>query len=138
VSLAFTLRSNYLCGTMLKRFTAILLLVALVTANFSRYFVYAGFELNKKYIAATLCENRDKPWMHCNGQCYFMKKVKAVQDAEKNDSRQAQKNLFQEVFVGTYTYMRFYNQLLQLIDTPYSSSEQFNFKAPLLQPPRQA
>jgi hypothetical protein len=123
---------------MLKRFTAILLLVAMIAANFSRYFVYAGFELNKKYIATTLCENRDKPWMHCNGHCYFMKKVKAAQDAEKTDSRQAQKNLFQEVFVGTNTQIRFYNQLLQLISTPYVPSVQFNFKAPLLQPPRQA
>ena len=123
---------------MLKRFTAILLLVAMLAANFSRYFVYAGFELNKKYIAATLCENRDKPWMHCNGHCYFMKKVKAAQDAEKTDSRQAQKNLFQEVFVAPNTHVRFYNQLLQLISTPYVPSVQFNFKAPLLQPPRQA
>ena len=123
---------------MLKRFTAILLLVAMLAANFSRYFVYAGFELNKKYIAATLCENRDKPWMHCNGHCYFMKKVKAAQDAEKTDSRQAQKNLFQEVFVATTTQVRFYNQLLQMISTPYVPSVQFNFKAPLLQPPRQA
>ena len=60
---------------MVKRITAIVLLIALLTANYSYFFVYAGFELNKKYIATTLCENRDKPQLHCEGKCYFMKKI---------------------------------------------------------------
>jgi hypothetical protein len=74
---------------MLNRITAIFLLLSLVTANFSRYMVYAGFELNKNYIAANLCENRDKPWLHCNGKCYFMKKIK---QAEDNDKKQTAKD----------------------------------------------
>ncbi|HEY0246222.1 MAG TPA: hypothetical protein VGC01_11710 [Mucilaginibacter sp.] len=74
---------------MLNRITALFLLFSLVTANFSRYMVYAGFELNKNYIAANLCENRDKPWLHCNGKCYFMKKIK---QAEENDKKQTAKD----------------------------------------------
>ena len=88
---------------MLNRVTVIILLVALISANFSRYFVYAGFELNRNYIAAKLCENRDKPWLHCNGRCYFMKKIKQAQESEKNDERQSQKNLFQEIFLISAT-----------------------------------
>lgn len=107
---------------MLKRITAIVLLVSLVTASFSRYFVYAGFELNKEYIASTLCENRDKPWLHCDGHCYFMKKIKQAQDNEKNDSRQSQKNLFQEIFYPSTTTIKFHTQLLCTISTPYYNS----------------
>lgn len=88
---------------MLNRITAIILLVALGTANYSRFFIYAGFELNKKYIATTLCENRDKPWLHCNGKCYFMKKIN--QAAENEKKQEAKDNLtrfeisfFQEPF----------------------------------------
>ena len=121
-----------------RRLLAYLLIFTLVSANFSRLFVYAGFELNRNYIATHLCENKNKPWLHCNGKCYFMKKIKQAEEKEKSDERQSQKNLFQEVFVAPNTHVRFYNQLLQLISTPYVPSVQFNFKAPLLQPPRQA
>jgi hypothetical protein len=106
---------------MLKKVTAILLLIVLVSTNFSRYFVYAGFELNRNYIATKLCENRDKPWLHCNGHCYFMKKIKAAQEDEKNETRQSQKNLFQEVFFLSSTSIKFHTQLLHVISTPYHS-----------------
>jgi hypothetical protein len=121
---------------MLKRFTALLLLVALVSANFSRYFVYAGFELNKKYIASTLCENLDKPWMNCNGHCYFMKKVKAAQDAEKNESRQSQKNLFQEVFYASATTFKCHTILLNTISTPYNGPLAIAFSGAVFRPPQ--
>ena len=121
---------------MLKRITAILLLVALLTANYSYFFVYAGFELNKKYIATTLCENRDKPLLHCEGKCYFMKKINQAGEKEKSNERQAQKNLFQEIFYATVTSNVFYNQLLQLVITPYHCSEQSVSPDCIYQPPR--
>jgi hypothetical protein len=71
---------------MLKRITAYFLIVSLMAVHFSRFFVFAGFELNKTYIATTLCENRDKPWMHCNGKCYFVKKIKQAQENERKDA----------------------------------------------------
>ncbi|WP_214069951.1 hypothetical protein [Mucilaginibacter sp. dw_454] len=121
---------------MLRKVTAIVLLVALVSVNLSRYFVYAGFELNKKYIASTLCENRDKPWLHCNGHCYFMKKIKAAQDAEKTDSRESQKNLFQEVFFSATLDVIFHTKLLDTISTPYHSPQGIAGSCTIFQPPQ--
>ncbi|MCC8425645.1 hypothetical protein [Mucilaginibacter sp. UR6-11] len=121
---------------MLNRFTAIVLLVALVSTNFSRYFVYAGFELNRNYIAAKLCENRDKPWLHCNGRCYFMKKIKAAQDDEKNETRQSQKNLFQEVFFLSSTNIKFHTKLLHVISTPYHRLLGVMFSGAVFRPPQ--
>ncbi|RKR84659.1 hypothetical protein BDD43_4908 [Mucilaginibacter gracilis] len=74
---------------MFKRFTAILLLVTLISSNFSMFMVYAGFEMNHKYIAENLCINRSRPWMHCNGKCYFMKKI---HQAEENEKKQEAKD----------------------------------------------
>ncbi|MBS1527227.1 MAG: hypothetical protein JST19_16360 [Bacteroidetes bacterium] len=74
---------------MLKQLTVWLLTFAVLSANCSRLFVYAGFELNQKYIAAKLCENRNRPWMHCNGHCYLMKKIR---QAEKNAQNQPVKD----------------------------------------------
>ncbi len=74
---------------MFHRCIALIVLVALISSNFSKYFVYAGFKINQNYIAATLCENRVRPWMHCNGKCYLIKKLKQTED---NENKQAVKD----------------------------------------------
>ena len=47
----------------------------------------AYYQVNKKTIAATLCVNKNKPQMHCDGQCYLGKQLKK---AEENEKRQNQ------------------------------------------------
>ena len=103
---------------MLKRFLAISLIVSLIASNFSRLFEYAGFELNRDYIAANLCVNRNKPWLHCNGKCYFMKKIRQAQEKQASDERQAQKNLFQEANYTRTAAIKFHTHLLQVIPIP--------------------
>ncbi|WP_255563269.1 hypothetical protein [Mucilaginibacter sp. 21P] len=78
-------------------------MLTLISSNFSMFMVYAGFQMNQKYIAETLCINRYRPWMHCNGKCYFMKKIHQAQENEKK--QEAKDNLnrlevsfFQESF----------------------------------------
>ncbi|MCR8558968.1 hypothetical protein KXD93_15025 [Mucilaginibacter sp. BJC16-A38] len=71
---------------MFRQAIIYLLIFSTLSVNFSRYFVYAGFELNRNYIASTLCENRDKPWLHCNGKCYFIKKIKQAQENERREA----------------------------------------------------
>ena len=121
---------------MLRRFTAYLLMAALIAANFSRLFVYAGFELNRNYIAARLCENRDKPWLHCNGKCYFMKKIKQAEEKEKNDERSSQKNLFQEAFFCKKPAIRFYSHVLQVMQVPNHRIALPVADLPIFQPPQ--
>lgn len=45
--------------------------------------VVAHFEANRTYIAQNLCENRNKPELHCKGKCYLKKQLKKE---EKNES----------------------------------------------------
>lgn len=123
---------------MLNRITCIVLIVALLAANFSRLFVYAGFELNKQYIATELCENKDKPLLHCNGHCYFMKKVKQAQDKEKSSEREMQKSLFQEVFVKSSNSVKFFSRVLTTISTPYKMTDVTPFPGVVFQPPQLA
>ena len=104
---------------MFQRGIAILLILCTLTANFSKLFVFAGFALNQKYIAATLCENRDKPWLHCNGRCYLMKKIQQANEKEKAEERQNQKNGFQETFCEAVKTIKFHTFLLRTISTPY-------------------
>jgi hypothetical protein len=90
---------------MFKRLTAILVLVALLSSGFSRFFVYAGFALNKDYIANNLCVNRDKPWLHCNGRCFFMKKIKQAEENEKKQNARDNLNRLEiSFFCGPFRF----------------------------------
>lgn len=101
-----TLRRYQLCITfapMLKRLTAFCLLVALISSNFSRFFACSAFEANQKYIAKNLCINKSRPWLHCNGHCYFMQKIKQAEENEKKEAAKDNLNkleisFFQEPF----------------------------------------
>lgn len=73
---------------MLKKAIFILLFISLLASGFSRFFVYFSFKLNQKYIAEKLCENKARPWMHCNGNCYLMKKLQQADEAEKKQEQQ--------------------------------------------------
>jgi hypothetical protein len=64
----------------------------------AKLFVYAEFKSNQAYIAATLCENRDRPELNCEGKCYLMKKLKAAEDKEKKQENQAQKKASVDLF----------------------------------------
>jgi len=121
---------------MARRITGYLLIVALLSVNFSSLFIFAGFELNKQYIATHLCVNRDKPWLHCNGKCYFMRKIKQEQEKEKNQDIQSQKNLFQEALFGQMAATKFYTQVLQEFRAPDRRVNLPIVNHPIYQPPR--
>lgn len=83
---------------MINRFIAVCLLISLIASGFSRYFVYAGYEVNQQYIASTFCVNKDKPEMHCNGKCYLANKLKQAEEKEKRQAENNQKRNTQDSF----------------------------------------
>lgn len=51
--------------------------------------LYLDFELRRGYIVANLCENRNRPELHCDGKCYLAKRIAALDEQER---RQAEKS----------------------------------------------
>jgi len=45
--------------------------------------VIVNFKLNQDFIAKSLCENRDKPEMNCNGNCCLKKELQKQTKREK-------------------------------------------------------
>lgn len=121
---------------MKYRITAILLIVAILSCSFSRFFVYAGFELNQKYISDKLCVNRTKPWLHCNGKCYLMKKLKQAAEKEKSTERENMKNSFQEAYQDNKTTVKFYTHLLQVLAVPNSHIDLPQGHSTIFRPPQ--
>ncbi len=62
------------------------LLSLLLLQNSGRVAVMVWFEVNQPDIARTLCENRNRPQLHCDGQCILAQKLKAVEQREKQQA----------------------------------------------------
>ncbi len=48
-----------------------------------KVWVTTSFVFNQQEIAATQCENKDKPEMHCEGSCVLMKKLNLVEEQKE-------------------------------------------------------
>jgi hypothetical protein len=68
---------------MFTKLLAYFLILTSLSANCTQLFVYAGFTINRKYIAEVLCVNRDRPELNCKGKCYLMRKLKQAEQKEK-------------------------------------------------------
>ncbi|HEY0298923.1 MAG TPA: hypothetical protein VGB84_06860 [Arachidicoccus sp.] len=66
----------------MKKITIIFMLVALVAMTFNKGIVIFNFYANRSEIALKYCVNKDKPMMHCNGNCFLGKLLKKEQQRE--------------------------------------------------------
>ena len=125
---------------MFNRMTAYVLLAALIVSTCSRYVIGAAFRANQKYVTASLCENRNRPWLHCNGNCYLTKKLRQTEEHEHNKA--AKDNLshigsffFEELvrYNGTCNAVAVIgSKLSQMADDQYLSC----FHSRIFQPPK--
>ena len=69
----------------LRTLLAIFLSTLLSMPWLTKLAITADFFAHQDYIAANLCENRDKPELHCDGKCVLMQKLNMV---EESDSQQ--------------------------------------------------
>jgi hypothetical protein len=67
----------------MKLIGATIFILLLLIQVFSKWLAVIDYAVNKEYIAKNLCENRNKPTLHCNGKCQLMKKM-ALQDDQSN------------------------------------------------------
>jgi len=78
----------------MKIIAASLLLFSVMLITFSKSIIALQYELNKKFIAATLCENRNKPMAHCNGHCH-LKKTMSSDEQKENAPGNSIKNVLE-------------------------------------------
>jgi hypothetical protein len=57
------------------RLISILLMLSLSCQSLVKLGILTWYEINKEYVASNLCENRNKPQLHCNGKCYLKKQL---------------------------------------------------------------
>jgi len=69
---------------ILKKKLSILLILLYSTVLFIPMNPVIHYLLHKKYYSEVLCENKDKPGMHCNGKCHLKKELKEKENNQNN------------------------------------------------------
>ena len=64
--------------------------------------VFTSFKLNQTYIAATLCVNKNKPEVRCEGKCYLTKKLKQADEKEKSPDQVQKKYQYEALVVSGF------------------------------------
>jgi hypothetical protein len=60
------------------------MLIAIGGTTFSKSIALLDYQLNEKYIASTLCENRSKPSCCCHGKCFLKKQLQKDEESGKS------------------------------------------------------
>ena len=63
----------------------------MLTQSFSKMLITINYQNNREYISEFLCINKNKPEVHCEGQCYLKKQLKETEQAEAPVAGQNQK-----------------------------------------------
>ena len=124
----------------MKNALVYLLLVATLLPTVSPWGTIAYYHANKDYIARVLCENRDKPQLHCDGKCYLARKLKAQQDKQdKETTERVQNTPVLQLFCQDNTPFRFNTPAIDLPLTFHPDYLLKTYTAPcfgLLRPPQ--
>ena len=124
-----------------KRYIALLLLALISVKTLLVPVVYLDFEMRKDFIIQNLCENRFKPQLNCNGQCYLAKKLHKI--AEDNATKETQKQgasmkkILEEVFETTplFSYELMFENLSSVSQYPHYSAHPQSVIFSIFHPP---
>lgn len=77
----------------MKKILVYFFLLILALPIFSPWGTVTYFVINRDYIENVLCENRNRPSLHCDGKCFLVKKLKQQREAADKDALESLKGL---------------------------------------------
>ena len=121
----------------MKLIAVTIFILLLLTQTFSKWFMVAGYTINKDYIAKNLCENRDKPKLLCNGKCQLAKKMAAEESSPNSSNSAVIKLPFSEVWCNdiSTTVVAFFTPDKPLHNSFYLIKETSSFLSSIFRPP---
>jgi len=124
----------------MRSFLAYILLFSFMLLTISPWGTIAYFHLNREYIAKVLCENRQRPELKCNGQCYLAKKLKQQEDNKDKETTNRVQNLpVLQLFTQAVDSFKFDFDYMQFLEKPsffYQLAIYISPASRLLRPPR--
>ena len=86
--------------------------------------VCLDYEVRKEYISKSLCVNRDKPKLKCNGKCYLARKLA---EASQQQERQAEQDFVASLIYQVMSSNNSYSFAPTLPDT-FSGADTVNYR----------
>ncbi len=86
---------------MIKKLITYFLLAAMLTPVLTPWFSVIHFMINREEISRTLCVNKKKPQLGCNGKCFLAKKLK---QRYENDRQNNAEKLTRSCFIPVFVY----------------------------------
>ncbi|MDX5346912.1 MAG: hypothetical protein LPJ89_03240 [Hymenobacteraceae bacterium] len=65
---------------------SILLILTLSVQCVVKLGIFTWYRANLDYVATELCQNREKPDLHCEGKCFLSEQIQKVDDTEKENA----------------------------------------------------
>jgi hypothetical protein len=79
-------------------------MIIMFLQTFSVFVIQADYWLNKSYISKTLCINRDRPKMNCDGKCFLAKKIQAQEKKEQQSQNNSREKFEIQLFFTSDLY----------------------------------
>lgn len=76
----------------MRMLLSIFVLITVLLGAVSKTWIYSHYRMNYETYAKVLCENKNKPSLHCDGKCQLKKELKQ-QEKDENQSLPKEVNL---------------------------------------------
>ena len=112
-------------------------LIALYAITLTQaYMPHVNYWMNRDYIAAELCENKDKPELDCNGKCHLKKEIQHNND-DRNEEQEVSSTLMLEFFQHPDAFNLILHELtVEAIFHHYSDPVVSGFVGIIFRPPK--
>jgi predicted metallo-beta-lactamase superfamily hydrolase len=83
---------------LFKNITVTLMLLTMLAQTFSTLVVIGHYEMNRRYYAEVLCENKNRPELACEGKCVLMQKLNHNIEQKQERNNQSLQNFISQDF----------------------------------------
>lgn len=120
-----------------KKLVVFLLVIIALIQSMSLPLIYLNFEVNREFIAAELCVNRDKPITVCGGLCYLGKQFDEQQQGQETGKTASVKKFLIETFFEERTtgVPQYFTAVSKRGLIPYLNLYQSIFSTDIFHPP---
>jgi hypothetical protein len=106
----------------MKQIFVIFLSSVILLQSLSKLIIIADYEVNKDYISKILCENRNKPMMHCNGHCQLKKKLNKDEKQQQSSANPLKEKSEVHIFANYNSTLSPLSFLFLTESIPFNSS----------------
>jgi hypothetical protein len=118
----------------LKSLGAILFFIIFFAQTFNQFFIVFGFYANRSYYTS-ICENKARPILHCNGKCQLAKKLRQEEKKDQQNPQRRFENKTDNIIFLSYSSIHLLSFLPRSEYAINNTVKPIDFSFPFFHPP---